>query len=88
MTRCTWCEREATRYTGSSWAPPCCDRMACQDASDTAVAAVERWRDRRASTARVTLSHAGQTSVAVEQAERRDARELRGLPTPPAGVTW
>lgn len=48
MMLCAWCSGDATMFTGSEWAPPCCESDACRVASKEVVGEIERRRDRLA----------------------------------------
>ena len=88
MTRCSWCEREATEYAEAAYIPRCCDAEPCLEASSDVNNALWYWRERSYGGARPAGPRALLMLTAAEDAaEARDARELRGEPPDMSGWT-
>lgn len=88
MTRCSWCEREATEYVGAAYIPRCCDAEPCREASSAVNHALWDWRDQSYGRARPAGARSLRALAAAEDAaEERDARELRGEPPDMSGWT-
>jgi hypothetical protein len=82
VTRCSWCEREATRFVVADLGAPCCEDAACVAASAEVYDAVV---DRRGSRPRWPPH----LLAALDEARASAARELRGEPPSMEGwVLW